>query len=156
MQRQQPQTSLALEPSFEDTETPSGVFQYVPSEAPVRFVWKVDAQANFSEISPEFSAAVGPQSASIIGRSFRAVAASHGFDDNEEIAALLERRDTWSGRTVLWPIQGTDLRVPIELAALPIYSRDRAFLGFRGFGVARMGDVTADPKAVGKTLNETR
>ncbi len=149
-----PQTSFALEPSFEDTETPSGVFQYVPSEAPVRFVWKVDAQANFSEISPEFSAAVGPQSASIIGRSFRAVAASHGFDDNEEIAALLERRDTWSGRTVLWPIQGTDLRVPIELAALPIYSRDRAFLGFRGFGVARMGDVTADPKAVGKTLNE--
>ena len=149
-----PQTSFALEPSFEDTETPSGVFQYVPSEAPVRFVWKVDAQANFSEISPEFSAAVGPQSASIIGRSFRAVAASHGFDDNEEIAALLERRDTWSGRTVLWPIQGTDLRVPIELAALPIYSRDRAFLGFRGFGVARMGDVTADPKADGKTLND--
>ncbi|MBB3147833.1 PAS domain S-box-containing protein [Phyllobacterium trifolii] len=149
-----PQTSFALEPSFEDTETPSGVFQYVPSEAPVRFVWKVDAQANFSEISPEFSAAVGPQSASIIGRSFRAVAASHGFDENEEIAALLERRDTWSGRTVLWPIQGTDLRVPIELAALPIYSRDRAFLGFRGFGVARMGDVTADPKAAGKTLKD--
>ncbi|MBZ9604560.1 PAS domain S-box protein [Phyllobacterium chamaecytisi] len=152
----EPQTSLALEPSFNDTATPSGVFQYAPSEAPVRFVWKVDAQANFSEISPEFSAAVGPQSASIIGRSFRAVAASHGFDDNEEIAALLERRDTWSGRTVLWPIQGTDLRVPIELAALPIYSRERAFLGFRGFGVARMGDVTADPKAAGKILNDVQ
>jgi PAS domain S-box-containing protein len=152
--REEPQASLALEPSFKDTKIPSGVFQYAPSEAPVRFVWKVDAQANFSEISPEFSAAVGPQSASIIGKSFRTVAATHGFDDNEEIAALLERRDTWSGRTVLWPIQGTDLRVPIELAALPIYSRDRAFLGFRGFGVARMGDVTADPKADGKTLND--
>ncbi|MDR6633440.1 PAS domain S-box-containing protein [Phyllobacterium sp. 1468] len=152
----EPQASLALEPSFNDTNMPSGVFQYTPSKAPVRFVWKVDAQANFSEISPEFSAAVGPQSASIIGRSFRAVAASHGFDDNEEIAALLERRDTWSGRTVLWPIQGTDLRVPIELAALPIYSRDRAFLGFRGFGVARMGDVTADPKAAGRTLNDVQ
>ncbi|RCW87716.1 PAS domain S-box protein [Phyllobacterium bourgognense] len=150
------QTSLAFEPSFKDTEAPSDIFQYVPSEAPVRFVWKVDAQANFSEISPEFSAAVGPQSASIIGRSFRAVAASHGFDDNEEIAALLERRDTWSGRTVLWPIEGTDLRVPIELAALPIYSRDRVFLGFRGFGVARMGDVTTDPKAAGETLNDVQ
>ncbi|UXN61111.1 PAS domain S-box protein [Phyllobacterium zundukense] len=152
----EPQTSLALEPSFKDSKTPSGVFQYVPSETPVRFVWKVDAQANFSEISPEFSTAVGPQSASIIGRPFRHVAASHGFDDNEEIAALLERRDTWSGRTVLWPIEGTDLRVPIELAALPIYSRDRVFLGFRGFGVARMGDVTADPKGAGKILNDVR
>ena len=154
----EPQASLALEPSLKGTgpatETPSGVFQYVPSEAPVRFVWKVDAQANFSEISPEFAAAVGPQSASIIGRPFREVAASHGLDDNEEIAELLERRDTWSGRTVLWPVEGTDLRVPIELAALPIYSRDRAFLGFRGFGVARMGDVTVDPKAAGKTLND--
>ena len=65
---------------------------------------------------------------------------------------MLERRDTWSGRTVLWPIEGTDLRAPIDLAALPIYSRDRAFMGFRGFGVARMGDVTGDPKAVGKML----
>jgi PAS domain S-box-containing protein len=156
----EPRTPHALEPSFKDagsaTETPPQGFQYVPSETPVRFVWKVDAQANFSEISPEFSAAVGPQSASIIGKSFRAVAASHGFDDNEEIAALLERRDTWSGRTVLWPIEGTGLRVPIELAALPIYSRDRAFLGFRGFGVARMGDVTTDPKAAGKRLNDVQ
>ncbi len=152
-----PQVSLA--PSFETTgsatKISSDAFQYVPSEAPVRFVWKVDAQANFSEISPEFAAAVGPQSASIIGRPFREMAASRGLDNNEEIAELLERRDTWSGRTVLWPIEGTDLRVPIELAALPIYSRDRAFLGFRGFGVARMGDVTVDPKATGKTLNDS-
>lgn len=153
----EPQASLAFAPSLEatgSTTEKSGTFQYVPSEAPVRFVWKVDALANFSEISPEFAAAVGPQSASIIGRPFREVAASRGLDDNEEIAELLERRDTWSGRTVLWPIEGTDLRVPIELAALPIYSRDRAFLGFRGFGVARMGDVTVDPKAAGKTLND--
>jgi PAS domain S-box-containing protein len=132
---------------------PSEAFRYTPSETPVRFVWKVDAQANFSEISPEFAAAIGPQSASIIGRPFREVATRHGFDENEEIAELLERRDTWSGRTVLWPIEGTSLRVPIELAALPIYSRDRAFLGFRGFGVARMGDVVADAKASGKPLD---
>ncbi|MBB3237723.1 PAS domain S-box protein [Phyllobacterium endophyticum] len=142
----------ALDADLSD-RAPSDAFRYTPSETPVRFVWKVDAHANFSEISPEFAAAVGPQSASIIGRPFREVAARHGFDENEEIAELLQRRDTWSGRTVMWPIEGTSLRVPIELAALPIYSRDRAFLGFRGFGVARMGDVVADAKASGKPLD---
>ncbi len=156
------QASLAFEPanepaaSGERTQTAPDGFEYTPSTAPVRFAWKVDAQAHFSEISPEFAAAVGPASASVIGRSFRDVAASYGLDANEEIAELLERRDTWSGRTVLWPIEGTNLRAPIELAALPIYSRDRVFMGFRGFGVARMGDVAVDPKAVGMTFAETQ
>jgi PAS domain S-box-containing protein len=120
-------------------------FQYIPADITARFVWRVDAQANFSEISPEFADAVGPVSAAIIGRSFRDVAAGYGFDADGEIAGLLERRDTWSGRSVLWPIDGTNLRVPIELAALPVYSRERTFLGFRGFGIARMGDVTQSP-----------
>lgn len=164
-EERQAQSSLALEqptdlpmPSATEGQRSnpgkpsSDTFRYTPSKTPVRFAWKVDAQANFSEISPEFAAAVGPASASIIGKSFRDVAAGYGFDTGAEIAELLERRDTWSGRTVLWPIEGTDLRAPIDLAALPIYSRDRAFMGFRGFGVARMGDVTGDPKAVGMML----
>jgi PAS domain S-box-containing protein len=130
----------------------NGAFQYRPSDNPVRFVWKVDADAKFNEVSPEFVRAVGPNSASVIGKSFRDVAKVYGLDSGGEIADLLERRDTWSGRTVLWPIEGTDLRVPIELAALPIYSRERVFMGFRGFGVARMGDVTTDPEAIGKVL----
>ncbi len=128
------------------SEPTSAPFQYAPSDTTARFVWKVDAQANFNEISPEFAAAVGPVSAAIIGKSFRDVAARFGFDEEGEIAGLLERRDTWSGRSVLWPIDGTNLRVPIELAALPIYSRERAFLGFRGFGVAKMGEVIEDIK----------
>jgi PAS domain S-box-containing protein len=145
-------SSATKEPGSNSSERSSDTFQYTPSKMPVRFAWKVDAQANFSEISPEFAAAVGPASASIIGKSFRDIAAGYGFDTDAEIAELLERRDTWSGRTVLWPIEGTDLRVPIELAALPVYSRDRAFMGFRGFGVARIGEVSVDPKAVGMTL----
>lgn len=127
-------------------------FRYAPSDAPVRFVWKVDADARFNEISPELARAVGPASAAIVGRSFREVASDYAFAESEEIASLLERRDTWSGRTVFWPIEGTDLRAPIELAALPIYSRDRTFMGFRGFGVARMSETEADPRATGVAL----
>lgn len=158
------QASLAFDKDGDPTPSeppelsgsPSHGFTYVPSTAPVRFAWKVDAQAHFNEISPEFAAAVGPVSASVIGKSFRDVASSHGLDASEEIAELLQRRDTWSGRTVLWPIEGTQLRAPIELAALPIYSRDRVFMGFRGFGVVRMGDVAVDPKAIGMTFADAR
>jgi PAS domain S-box-containing protein len=124
------------------------------SAGPVRFVWRTDAAGRFSAVSPEFAAVVGPEAADIIGRAFSDVAERLDIDPDGEIAGLLERRDTWSGRSVLWPVAGTDLRVPVDLAALPAYGRDRAFEGFRGFGVARGGDVVVDPDAVGMRLVE--
>src|SRR5690606_25013109 len=94
---------------------------------PVRFVWRTDAQGRFSMLSDEFAAAVGAPAADVIGRRFREVATAFGFDPAGEVADLLERRDTWSGRSVLWPIAGTELRAPVDLAALPVYNREREF-----------------------------
>ncbi|MBL0935488.1 MAG: PAS domain S-box protein [Rhizobiaceae bacterium] len=119
---------------------------------PIRFVWRTDASGRFAQVSPEFIDAVGANAADVIGRSFRDVATVFGFDLNEEIAALLDRRDTWSGRTVLWPVEGHALKVPVDLAALPVYDRERMFEGFRGFGVARMADAVADPDELGLAL----
>ncbi len=113
--------------------------------APVRFVWRTDADGRFSSMSPEFASAVGEASADVLGRRFDEVADAFGLDPSAEIAGLLERRDTWSGRTVQWPVAGTDLRVPVDLAALPIYGRSRVFEGFRGFGVVRAADAVHDP-----------
>ena len=124
------------------------------ASAPVRFVWRTDANGQFSTISEEFAQAVGKPAADILGRSFRDVADAFGLDPSHEIAALLERRDTWSGRSVLWPVAGTDLRIPVDLAALPVYGRDRNFEGFRGFGVARAGDAVIDPDGLGLDLME--
>ena len=120
--------------------------------APVRFVWKTDAEGRFNAISDEFAAAVGLPAADLIGRSFQDVSQSLGLDPDGEIAGLLDRRDTWSGRSVLWPVAGTDLRIPVDLAALPVYDRARNFSGFRGFGVARAGDAIVDPEAAGLAL----
>jgi PAS domain S-box-containing protein len=120
--------------------------------APVRFVWRTDAEGRFSSISPEFAAAVGAPAADIVGRRFRDVSMIFGFDPTGEIAGLLDRRDTWSGRSVLWPVTGTNLRIPVDLAALPVYGRARNFEGFRGFGVARGGDAVDDPEALGMAL----
>ncbi|MEQ1953889.1 ATP-binding protein [Mesorhizobium yinganensis] len=117
--------------------------------APLRFVWKTDAAGRFSAVSPEFLAAVGAMADDIIGKPFSEVSNALKLDPQGEIAGLLDRRDTWSGRSVLWPIAGSDLKVPVDLAALPIYSRDRSFEGFRGFGVARMADSVVNLDAVG-------
>jgi len=122
------------------------------SQAPVRFVWRTDAEGRFSAISDEFAKAVGTHAADVVGRRFRDVAMAFGLDPTGEIADLLERRDTWSGRSVLWPLAGTDLKIPVDLAALPVYGRDRNFEGFRGFGVARRADAVTDPEKLGLVL----
>ena len=102
--------------------------------APIRFVWKTDATGRFSEISREFVGAVGVSVGDVLGRPFAQVSELLMLDPSQEIAGLLERRDTWSGRSVFWPVAGSDRKIPVDLAALPIYSRDRSFEGFRGFG----------------------
>ena len=122
------------------------------SAAPVRFVWRTDADGRFSAISPEFAAVVGDHAADVVGRRFQDVSTTFELDPSGEIAGLLQRRDTWSGRSVLWPVAGTDRRIPVDLAALPVYGRDRSFEGFRGFGVARPGEAVVDHERVGLAL----
>jgi len=132
------------------------VFKPDLRSGPVRFVWRTDAEGRFNAISDEFGGAVGKAAADIVGRPFRDVALTFGLDPDGDIAGLLERRDTWSGRSVMWPIEGTDLKVPVDLAALPVYARDRSFEGFRGFGVVRVGDAMVDDEAIGLSLVRTQ
>ncbi|EKF20596.1 PAS domain-containing sensor histidine kinase [Nitratireductor pacificus] len=118
----------------------------------VRFAWRTDAEGRFTALSDAFAEAVGPAAADVMGRRFREVSNAFGLDPDGRISALLERRDTWSGRTVLWPLAGTNQKVPVDLAALPIYGRGRVFEGFHGFGLARMGDAVTDPEGIGLVL----
>jgi PAS domain S-box-containing protein len=121
---------------------------FTRTAAPVRFAWRTDAEGRFSAMSRDFLAAVGASEAAVIGRSFADLAGELGIDPKGEIEGLLARRDTWSGKTVLWPLVGTGWRTPVDLAALPIYARDRRFEGFRGFGIARPADSVFVPAAV--------
>ncbi|ENN88878.1 putative two-component sensor histidine kinase protein kinase PleC [Rhizobium freirei PRF 81] len=118
-----------------------------------RFVWKIDSAGQFSEVSREFAEAVGPHAAKIAGLAFTDVAARFNLDPDGKIAELLARRDTWSGRTIYWPVEGTGLMVPVDLAALPTYTRSREFDGFRGFGVVRLADAIEDPMKRGMALD---
>ena len=130
------------------------IFTFAGTGEPVRFAWTVDADGVFRSVSPELAATVGPNAADIEGRQWRDIANVFGFDRSGEIAALLERRDTWSGKSVLWPVQGTDLSVPVDLAALPVFGAARQFDGFRGFGIIRVADAIVDPEEIGQALRD--
>lgn len=125
------------------------------SMRPVRFVWKIDAEGLFSELSDEFAEVVGAHAAGVIGLPFADVAKRFGFDADGAISELLRRRDTWSGKTIHWPVEGTSLVVPVDLAALPTYSRNREFDGFRGFGIVRTADALEDADARGLNIAAT-
>ncbi len=127
-------------------------FVFHPNSRATRFVWKIDAEGRFSEVSGEFAEAVGPHASNIIGVSFGDIAALFNLDPDGKISEALARRDTWSGKTIHWPIEGTSLAVPVDLAALPTYTRSREFDGFRGFGVVRLSDAAEDPLALGLSL----
>ncbi|MDI6028739.1 histidine kinase dimerization/phospho-acceptor domain-containing protein [Corticibacterium sp. UT-5YL-CI-8] len=155
---EQPPVAATVSPvpehaSTPPAEKPATLADGLHDDAPaVRFVWRTDAEGLFSAISPEFAGVVGERAADVIGRLFHDVSMTFALDPDEEITALLERRDTWSGKMVLWPVAGTDRKVPVDLAALPVYSRDRVFEGFRGFGVLRPSESVVDPERIGLAL----
>jgi len=127
-------------------------FAFSDSSEPVRFAWTTDTEQVFTSVTPELAQAVGPNAADIVGRKWSDVATVFGFDNNGEINGLLKKQDTWSGKSVLWPVQGTDLQAPVDLAALPTFSSGRNFDGFRGFGIIRMLDTIVDPDETGFSL----
>ncbi|PPE82058.1 hypothetical protein C3941_04445 [Kaistia algarum] len=96
----------------------------------------MDAETRFTFVSPDLAAVVGPQASDMVGVKWMDVAAARGLD-SAALAAVLARRDTWSGVTLEWPVDGSDARVAVDLAALPAFSRERRFEGYRGFGVIR-------------------
>ncbi|OJF99041.1 ATP-binding protein [Pararhizobium antarcticum] len=145
-------TPAEIDAGTPTSESDEASFLFNPDSRAVRFVWKIDSGGRFREISDEFSRAVGPASADISGVTFSEIAERYNLDVDGKIGELLKRRDTWSGKTILWPVEGTSLQVPVDLAALPTYSRNREFDGFRGFGIVRVADAIEDPRSIGLAL----
>lgn len=123
---------------------------------PLRFSFTIGPDKVIREISPELAKTVGPESADIAGHSWSQIAMTYGFDRSRVIDQLLEKTDTWSGKSVLWPVQNTDMLIPIDLAALPAFTKERKFDGFRGFGIIRDADAVVDPDGRGLHLSELK
>lgn len=109
---------------------------------PARFVWRTDATGTITDISNELGEAINSDTTTFVGLSFAELENRFGVLGGRQIDGLVREAETWSGRTIEWPL-GTDGRhVPIDLAALPTYTRERYFDGFRGFGLVRLGEET--------------
>ncbi len=104
---------------------------------PLRFVWQMDTNENFTLASEDFINLIGPVTAQVLGKSWYDISATLQLDPDSEVARAVATRDTWSGVTVQWPADDSDLRLKVELSGLPIYDRQRTFTGYRGFGVCR-------------------
>jgi PAS domain S-box-containing protein len=144
--------AAAMAPRLQEAVPGEDRFVFSQDRRATRFVWKIDSEGRFSEVSSEFAQAVGPHAADINGVAFSDLAALFNLDPEGKIGDLLKKRDTWSGKTIYWPVEGTRLVVPVDLAALPTYTRNRDFDGFRGFGIVRVADAQEDPDAIGMTF----
>lgn len=114
----------------------SGQEPPAPRQHPLRFLWQMDAEGRFVLLSDEFIRLIGAHTASGFGRPWREIAAEFSLDPEGRVARALASHDTWAGITVNWPTDG-GAHLPVELAGLPVYDRERNFAGFKGFGVCR-------------------
>jgi len=106
-----------------------------PRRHPLRFTWQMDADGRLSLGPDEFTRLIGAHAAAGFGRPWREIAESFGLDPQGRVVEAIATRNTWSGITVNWPVDGG--RLPIELSGLPICDSAQNFIGYRGFGVCR-------------------
>jgi PAS domain S-box-containing protein len=115
-------------PSHGDTDT--------ARKNPLRFLWQMDADGRFSLGSDEFTRLIGARTAAGFGRPWAEIVDAFDLDPEGLVAKAVATRNTWSGITLLWPVDG-GARLPVELSGLPVTDRAHAFAGYRGFGVCR-------------------
>ncbi|ADR52144.1 PAS/PAC sensor signal transduction histidine kinase [Candidatus Liberibacter solanacearum CLso-ZC1] len=149
-QNHAPRTQISCSRNLE----PENSFLFDSSPRTVRFTWKIDAQGHLNAVSEELSQTIGTYALKMIGMHLCDINHILQIDSKDHLFDLLTQQNTWYSKTTFWPIEGTDLHVPIDLAALPIYSRDREFVGFKGFGIIRVNQTKNDPKKLGTTLGE--
>ena len=126
-------------------EPAAPLFSFPRHGRAVRFVFELDPLLAFTFVSSDLAETVGPGMSDIIGRTWSEVAGRLEFDPAGRVAEALGRRDTFTGLTVDWPVENESLRVPSDLAGMPVFGRERAFLGYRGFGVLKTGAAFEAP-----------
>lgn len=104
---------------------------------PLRFIWTMDAEGRFSFGAGEFAKLIGTQTAAAFARLWSDVNAALALDPENRMAQAIATRDTFSNILLQWPVDGLAHRLPVEMSGLPVYGGDRAFTGYRGFGICR-------------------
>jgi PAS domain S-box-containing protein len=130
--------AVADEPSPQDAAAPACVEEPAPDPRrhPLRFMWQMDSEGRFSIGCDEFVRLIGPRTAAGFGRLWSDIAETFDLDPDGRVPTAAATRDTWSGITLNWPVDGGE-PLPVELSGLPVFDGMRNFAGYRGFGVCR-------------------
>ena len=113
--------------------------EQAPADVPVvaglvRFLWQSDAGHRLSEITAPFCDALGYQKSHLIGHSFPMLASVCGEAASDALADALDKRDTFSGLELHWPLAAKTGAARVTLGGLPAFDAAQTFLGYRGFG----------------------
>jgi PAS domain S-box-containing protein len=122
----------------EPVKAPSWLDEPLPNtrRLPLRFMWQMDHEGRFSLGSDEFTRLIGVRTAAGFGRLWSDIATAFGLDHDGRVMRAFATRNTWSGITLNWPVDGGG-RLPVELSGLPMFDSAQNFAGYRGFGVCR-------------------
>jgi PAS domain S-box-containing protein len=107
------------------------------AQQPLRFLWQTDAATRFTLLSGEFSEALGPRTATALGRPWGEIAAALGLDPEGRIARAIADRQTFSAVVTAWPVDGADEHIAVELSGFPLFDHASRYAGHRGFGLCR-------------------
>ncbi len=133
-------------------EVAGDLAQRFPDHANIRFVWQSDAQHRLIDITSPFCAALGYQKAHLIGHPFATLAAVCGPEVADDLAQVLESRDTFSGFALDWPVAHSRATAPVTLGGLPAFDAARQFTGYRGFGVIDIRHIADAPVEAAEDL----
>ncbi|MBL6431601.1 MAG: hypothetical protein HPM95_12470 [Alphaproteobacteria bacterium] len=136
-----------------DADAAAAGFAFEARERPVRFAWKMDIDRRFTFLSAEFGEALGPEAADVVGLTWDEVCERFGIDGDGRWRRRCSAATPGAGARSTGRSAARPLRVPVDMAALPAFDRNRIFEGFRGFGVCRTGDAKDDPEATGTQLH---
>jgi PAS domain S-box-containing protein len=132
----------SLAPFAQSLPSPTWLGRAVEQRRPLRFVWQTDKDGRFVHLSRELMDAVGLGKTIQIGARWEDVVSSLGLTEAESVANGLASGETWSAAPVLWPVDGSSLSIPVEMAGIKVMEQG-AFAGFRGYGIARIERAVA-------------
>lgn len=113
---------------------PAWTLQEASERRALRFVFSLDRNGVVERVTPPLADAVGAKGAAIVGMPLAATIQEFDAEAAEKIRTAILGGATWSGISVLWPVDNAELAVPVDLSALPLSNHDDGLTGFSGFG----------------------
>ncbi|WP_208440320.1 PAS domain-containing sensor histidine kinase [Bartonella raoultii] len=122
------------------------LFHFTPEFLPQRFMWKMDKNGRFCDVSKELAETVGPLSSSILGLGFHELASQFNDERYHLLSSFITAASPWNKQTVRWPIDDCRKWLDVELSAVPIFDVKQQLKGFRGFGILKIQEKDQEQK----------